>query len=135
MSSSKEVISKLLVAFADAMESMDEREFELLIRGEAKLRLAKAHKVSEKEPIVDTCLDQAVADVAQKLNDAESREVAEAVIAGIDQPQRKKFLISLSQACGVSVVSRDNIGRIEQKLIEHVVGSKLRSQAIKKVSF
>ena len=135
MRTSPQTVAKLLAAFADAMENMDEHEFELLMRGEAKLRLVENEKGSGKKPAKAACFDQSVVEVAQQLNDAESREAAETLIAGINQPQRKKFLISLSRACGVSVGSRDNIGRIEQKLIENVVGSKLRSQAIEKVAF
>ncbi len=135
MRTSTQTIAKLLAAFADAMETMDEHEFELLMRGEAKLRLVENEKGTGKKPAEDLRFDQSVSEVAQQLNDAESRESAEALIASINQPQRKKFLIALSRSCGVSVGSRDNIGRIEQKLIENVVGSKLRSQAIKKVAF
>ena len=117
------------------MESMDDQEFERLIQGRTKLRTVGVREAPRKKPAVEECLDQEIADIAQKLNDADSREAAEALIAEINQPQRRKFLLALSQACGVGVGSKDNIGRIEQKLIEGVVGAKLRSQAIKKVSF
>ncbi len=135
MCESKQTIASLLVAFADAMNSMNDREFDLLIAGKARLRLVENQRESKKKPTEDGCLDQAVADIAQKLNDAESREAAERLIASIDQPRRKHFLLLLSLSCGVNVGSKDSIARIEQKLIENVVGSKLRSQAIKKVAF
>ena len=134
MRESKQTIAKLLVAFAEAMDSMDDREFDLLIQGKANLRLVEKRKAG-KRPIADSCLDQTIAQIAQKLNEVESRESAETLIASINQPRRKSFLILLSRACGVNVGSKDSIARIEQKLIEDIVGSKLRSQAIKKVTF
>ena len=135
MSESKQTIAKLLLAFADAMNSMDEREFDLLIQGKAKLRLVQEKPKQEKNRESDACLDHVVAELAQKLNDVESRESAESLLASINHPRRRNFLILLAQACGVTVGSKDRIARIEQKLIEDVVGSKLRSQAIKKVAF
>ncbi len=135
MSESKQTIAKLLVAFADAMNSMDDREFDLLIQGKAKLRLVEEKPIQEKNREADACLDNVVAELAQKLNEAESRESAESLLASINHPRRRNFLLLLAQACGVTVGSKDRIARIEQKLVEDVVGSKLRSQAIKKVAF
>ena len=134
MSTSAQTIAKILSAFADAMDSMDERQFELLMRGEAKLRIVEEQSGAKKTRSEPMCSDQAVAEVAQKLNEAQSREDAERLIASVTHPRRKSFLISLSKACGVNVTSRDSIARIEQKLIENVVGSRLGSEAIKKLA-
>ena len=140
MSESKQTIANLLVAFADAMNSMDDREFDLLIQGKAKLRLVEEKPKQEKNREADACLDDAclddvVAELARKLNDVESRESAESLLASINHPRKRNFLLLLARACGVTVGSKDRIDRIEQKLVEDVVGSKLRSQAIKKVAF
>jgi hypothetical protein len=134
MNESKQTIAKLLAAFADAMDSMDDHEFELLIQGKVKLRVTQPRR-SEKRIIHDPALDQIIADVARKLNDSESREAAQTVLAAINQPRRKDFLIRLASVCGVNVREKDNISMIEQKLIENVVGSKLRTRAIEKVPF
>ena len=55
MSESKQTIAKLLVAFADALISMDDRQFDLLIQGKAKLRLVEEQK-NGKKPLVDSHL-------------------------------------------------------------------------------
>ena len=135
MSELKLTIAKLLVAFADAMDSMDDREFDLLIQGKAKLRLVEEKPEQEKNREADACLDHEVAELAQKLNEVETRESAESLLASINHPRRRLFLLLLARACGVTVGSKDRIARIEQKLVEDVVGSKLRSQAIRKVAF
>ena len=134
MSESKQTIAKLLVAFADALNSMDDREFALLIQGKARLRLFEERKTAKK-PLADSCLDEAISELVQNLNSARSREDAESLIASIDQPRRRDFLVLLAKACGVSVGSKDSITRIEQMLIENVVGARLRSEAIKNVAF
>ena len=135
MSKSRETIAKLLAAFADALNSMDDREFDMLIHGKAKLRI-----IEERTPALTTSLDnsyleQVVSELAQQLSNAESREAAGDLIASINQPRRKDFLLLLAKACDVNVGPKDSIQRIEQNLIENVVGAKLRSQAIRNVAF
>ena len=66
MRKSKQTIARLLVAFADALDSMDDREFDLLIQGKAKLRLVEEQPEPKKQSVEDTCLDQTVAEIAQK---------------------------------------------------------------------
>ena len=134
MQDTKQTISKLLVAVADALNSMDEREFEMLMRDEGSLRFVSRSR-NGKKVIVDAEVENVVNEVARKLDEADSREIAESLLASINQPRRKSFLILLAKASGVHVESRDNIATIERKLIETTVGSKLRSKAFKEVAF
>jgi hypothetical protein len=135
MRESKQTISKLLFAFADALDSMDDREFDLLIQGKVRLGIVEKPEPKKTLPLNDPRLDGAISEMAQKLSAAESRESAASLLASINQPRRKDFLVLLARSCGVRVESKDNIARIEQKLIENVVGSKLDSEAIRKVAF
>ena len=135
MNETKRTIANLFTAFADSLNSMDDSEFELLASGRGKLRLVEGKQPTKTQPVEDHLLDNAIAEIAKQLNEVQSRKAAEELIAAIDQPRRKDFLVLLARSCGVSVGSRDNIAKIEQKLIENVVGSKLRSEAIKKVAF
>ena len=134
MQESRQTIAKLLAAFADTLNSMDDSEFGLFIEGKAKLRLVEQQK-NRRKPGDDNRLTQAIAELSQKLKEAESRADAESLIASIEYPRRKEFLLGLAGACGVSVGSKDSIAEIERKLIENIVGTKLRSQAIKNVAF
>ena len=135
MSGTKKILTKLLVAFADALDSMDDREFDLLINGKARLRVVEPNRTTRALPLEDSCLDGTISDMAKRLNAAESRESAANLLASIDQPQKKNFLLLLAKSCGVRVESKDSIARIEQRLIENVVGSRLDSEAIKNVAF
>ena len=134
MGEPKQTIAKLFVAFADALNSMDDREFDLLIHGKAKLRLVETQK-NVRKPLDEKNAAEGISALAQKLNDAESREVAESLLASINYPRRRDALLLLAKTCNVSVGSKDSIARIEQKIIEDVVGTKLRAQAIKNVAF
>lgn len=138
MNETKQTISKLLVAVADALNSMDDREFDLLIHGEGSLRFVSALKNgarNRKKPDHDPELKTAVSHVAHSLSLVDSREDAHSLIASINQPKRKDFLVLLAKACGVRIESKDTISRIEHKLIESVVGTRLRSKAFKEVAF
>ena len=135
MSESKQTISSLLSAFADALDSMDDHEFNLLIQGKARLRVVEKRNVKKLPSLDESCLDGAISETAQKLNAVESREDAERLLSSINQPRRREFLLLLAKSFGIRVESRDNISRIERKLIENIVGSRLDSAAIKKVAF
>ena len=146
MDSAKCTTSRLLVAFADALDSMDDNEFDSLVRGKGKLRFVgdgtNAQKPVTVKPLVDPAvelrLQDEVSEIAGKLLDADSREMAENLLASINVPKgkgRRDFLIRLAKACAVHVESKDAIARIEQKLVENTVGAKLRSKAIREVAF
>lgn len=132
MSESRQTVAGLLAAFARALDSMSDREYDLLIQGKATLGIVEERKQRGKRQD-DSLLDEGISDLAQKLHDAESREVAKNLLASIDHPKRREFLIHLAEACKVRVTSKDNIARIEEKLVENVVGSRLRSEAIRNV--
>ena len=134
MDDTKQTISRVLKSFAAALDSMDERQFNLLIHGEGNLRFAEVSR-NGRRPAVAEQLENEVNEVAVKLKEAESREIAERLLASIDHPKRRDFLVLVAEATGVVLGSKDTIKRIEKKLIETVVGSKLRSKAFKEVAF
>jgi hypothetical protein len=134
MCESKQLNAKHLAAFADALDSMDEHDLDLLIQGKATLRLVKIRKLGKK-PIDDSPMDEAVSEMAQNLKNAESREAAESLLASIEHPRRKEFLLLLAKACGVKLRAKDSVVMIKRSLIEDVVGTRLSSKAIQKVAF
>lgn len=135
MGESVKTTSKLLSIVFDVLGSMDDQEIDLLIQGKATLRVVENNRSKKAMPIDDSCLDEAISDIAQKLSAADSRASAENLLASINQPRKKDFLLRLAKSCGVRVESKDSIARIEQKLVENVVGARLDSEAIKKVAF
>ena len=134
MVDSRQTIARLLAAFADALRAMDDNQFDLLIQGKAKLRLVEAQK-SGKKALADFESNEAISELALRLKESDSREAAERLLASITHSRRKDVLLRLAEACGVRIASKDKITRIEQQLIENVVGTKLGSQAIKNLPF
>ena len=135
MRESMQTTSKLFSIIFDTLSSMNDHEIDLLIEGKAVLRVVERNRTKKGKSVNEPPLSEAIYDAAQKLTSAESREAADGVLASINQPRRKDFLIQLAKFCGVRVESKDNITLIEQKLVENVVGARLDSEAIKKVAF
>ncbi len=134
MVESKQIIAKLFIAFGETLNSMDDNQFEQFLAGKAKLRLVTTEK-RVKDPADEPGMAEAIAEFAKRIHGADSRAEAESLIASIKHPRRKDFLIRLSNSCGVSVRPKDTIAMIEHRLVEGVVGDKLRSNAIKSVAF
>ena len=137
MHSTKQTASALLTALADAVDSMDDRQIDLLVRGEGSLRFVSTSRNGKngRKLAVDREIESSANEIARKLSAADSRQAAEDLIASIDQPRRRDFLVLVSKASGVRVDSKDTIAKIEQKLIEGTIGYKLRSKAFKEVVF
>ncbi len=135
MRESMQATSKLLSIVFDALGSMGDQEIELLIQGKATIKVVEKNKARKSTPLDHSCLDEIISDTALKLNAAESREAAANLLASVNQPRKKDFLLHLAKSCGVRVESKDSIARIEQKLVENVVGARLDSEAIRKVAF
>ena len=130
----KQVIDKLLNILGNSLRAMDDRELDLLLQGKGTLRFTPTSPANEQlEP--EPHLWEAAMEIAKQLAGVETREAAREVITSIDRPRRRGFLLLIAQAAGVRVGSRDSIARIEQKLIQSTVGSKLRSRAFREVSF
>lgn len=147
MGESRQAMANLFAAFADALNAMDDLEFDRLVQGKAKLRLVekepvkgrngknggKGGKLLEAPPVTD--LTELVPELAQRFEAAASREEAAAVLATVDRPRRKEVLLLLAKEFSVNATARDNIRGIERRLIENVVGARLAAEAIRTVAF
>ena len=153
MGESRQAMANLFAAFADALNAMDDREFDRLVQGKGKLRLVeedpgkggnegkgkngrnggKGGKLLEAPPVTD--LTESVPELAQRFEAAASREEAAAVLATVDSPRRKEVLLLLAKEFSVNATARDNIRGIERRLIENVVGARLAAEAIRTVAF
>lgn len=149
MSSIKQEAS-LLAVVVDFLNSSDVSELEQLAHGKAELRIIPTDEVESRTDAkasrqktngsarFDMQAQPEIEKIARQLNEADSREEAESLIASIKVAKgkgRKDFLVRLAKACAVYVESKDSIARIERKLIENTVGAKLRSKAFREVAF
>ena len=127
-------IGKLLKAFGDSLHAMDDRELDLLLQGKGMLSFTPAPRTGDR-PETDARVLEAAREAARRLTKVDSREAAREVLASINHPRRREFLLLIAQASSIRVGSRDSVARIEQKLIQAIVGSKLRTRAFKEVAF
>ena len=130
----RQTIGKLFKAIGDSMLSMDDHEFDLMIQGKGALKFAPVSEPAKKR-VVESQVHSDAVEIANKLRDAETREDANIVISSIRHRPKKEFLTHVARAADVYVESRDSIAKIEHKLIEATVGTKLRSRAFKEVPF
>ena len=135
MRESMQTTSKLFSIIFDTLSSMNDDEIDLLIEGKATLRVVERNRTKMAKSVSESLSSESISDIAQKLISADSREAAVNVLASINQPRKKDFLLRLAKSCGVRVESKDSISIVERKLVENLVGARLDSEAIKKVAF
>lgn len=119
----KREVVKVFRAIAAAIEGLTEAELEQLILGNGRLVFTpnKKSKQNGGSDSVDT------SEVWRKLNDCKDRDEARQVLSSV---RSKGVLTNIARRHKIHVTKQDRREDIEKKLIEFVVGRKLRSQAI-----
>ena len=130
----RRTVDRLLDVIADSLRAMNDQELELLLDGKGKLGFISS-SIEGNNLDAELASIHAAKEIAKKLAEVESREAARDLIAGIEHPKRRDFLVRIAQESGVRIGTKDSVARIEQKLIQATIGSKLRSRAFKEVSF
>jgi hypothetical protein len=130
----RRTVDRLFDVIADSLRAMSDQELGLLLDGKGKLGFISAYK-EDNDLDAERASIHAAKEMAEKLAEVESREAARKLIGAIEHPKRRDFLVRIAQEAGVRIGTKDSVARIEQKLIQATVGSKLRSRAFKEVSF
>ena len=123
----KNRLTKLLKIFLGTIEGLDQNQIDQLIAGKAKLSFVGTERA--KETGAGPATDQA--DVLAKLNGCEDRDGARLVLSAITN---REALATLARALKVHVVKHDRREDIESKIIEFVIGGKLRTEAIQSLN-
>jgi len=119
----KSDLARALRILVAAIESMGEDEIDLLLSGKGKLTLS----VAEKSKNIPAEPSVAHAAIMNRLNDCKDREEARQVLSSV---ATKDDLTSLAKAQKLYVTKNDRREEIENKIIEFVIGAKLRTEAI-----
>lgn len=120
-------LTKLLRIFVATIESLDQQQFDLLIAGKARLTLTP-HRRS-KEAGVTPPIDHT--SILERLNDTKDRVEARRILGEIGT---RDELERFARALKVHVVKHDRRDDIEAKVIEFVIGGRLRTEAIKSLN-
>lgn len=119
----KHELAKVLRGIAAAIDSLDQEEVDQFIAGKGRLTFTATDKPKKN---FSTVWDDSGA-VWQKLNDCKDRDEARQVLSSI---ARRDALASFAKMQKIHVTKQDRREDIENKLIEFVIGGKLRTQAI-----
>ena len=124
---SKQKAVKMLRALLGAIEGLDEREFEQLMAGTGKLVFSAQRSDATKSP--PSSDHDAV--VVQRLNECKDRDEARSLLQSVSS---RDALAALARSMRVHVIKQDRREQIESKIIEFVIGGKLRTEAIQSLN-
>ena len=119
----KHTLAKALRAIATALDNLDQEEVEQLISGKGRFTL----NLSDKPKMNNRISSNDTEEVWQKLNECNDRDEARQILSTI---VNRNTLASLAKNLKIHVTKHDKREDIENKLIESVIGGKLRTEAI-----
>ena len=120
----KNIFSKLLRVIATVIENLSDDEIDSLLSGKATLNyqsISISKDDQKKLPEIEN------EDIVNKLNKSKDREEAKVILSEVPN---KDTLTAIAKSLKVHVVKYDRREDIENKLIEFVIGAKLRTEAI-----
>ncbi len=116
----------LLLALADTVGELSQQQYENLMAGKARLVYKETRSKGQPKPIHT---DEKAEEYLQFIVACESREAANDYLAKLKLS--KTILTQIASRVQIHILKSDNRDQITQKIIEAVVGTKLRSDAIK----
>lgn len=119
----KSVLAKVFRTLATTIEGMADEDVELLLTGKGKLTFTPSEK--PRNIHVEPSADHAA--LICRLNECKDRDEARQVLLSV---ATKDALTSLAKAQKLYVAKNDRRENIENKIIEFVIGAKLRTEAI-----
>ena len=120
-------LAKLFRIFAAVIDRLDQRQLDQLLAGEGKLVFNNAEKF--KETSTTRAVDQTA--ILQELSGCQERDEARRTLSAITS---RDALASFARALKLHVVKRDRREDIESKIIEFVIGGRLRTEAIQSLN-
>jgi hypothetical protein len=121
--SQKTALVKILRTLASAIDNLDEEQLDLLIAGKARIAILPTDK--PKGSASTSTLDQT--ELISRLSACSDREQARAILM---EATNKDVLTAFAKTQKIYVAKHDRRDDIENKIIEFIVGAKLRTEAI-----
>jgi len=118
---------RLLRIVAGTMETLDQEQIDQLLAGKAKLCIDPIARQSDKGKVLPPDHIR----ILEELNESKSREEARSTLSAI---ANKDALAAFARTLKVHVVKHDRREDIESKIVEFVIGGKLRSEAIRSLN-
>ncbi len=120
----KNKYSKLLRVIAGLFEELNEKQIDDILSGKGRLVYElRNNTLIEKEPKLINDFE----DILKRLGSCKDRDEAREILSSIPN---KETLIAIAKTQKIHVVKNDRREDIENKLIEFIIGAKLRTEAI-----
>lgn len=132
MTSSRKDIKTILQILTKVLDNISEEQYHKLLIGEGTLVYKESVKKFSNSKRNSQILDDAYyIQLGEKIRSCQNREEAYKAIKNEPTLQNKNGLLKFARVLEVNVTKRDTRERIEDKIVESVVGSKIRFQALK----
>lgn len=128
------IFAKLFRLFSELLDRTPIAELEALIAGRAQLKIVTKPVAGAKKPISTKIEKREInlAEISNRLQSFSSRDEGYKLLE--DENLTKKQLEDLARLLLLPVNKQDNIERLEDKIIEFCIGSRLNSEAIRGTS-
>ncbi len=128
--STKEAALRLLKIIVDEVERMSDSEIEDRIKGKIERRILSPPHASRpsKRPPLST---EEIGQLLNELNHSTSRDQARVILERDERITTKSNLERIARALQVHVNKHDRRAALADKVIEAVIGVRLRSEAIR----
>jgi hypothetical protein len=120
----KNIFSKLFRVIASVIANLSDEEIDNLLSGKATLTY-QTLSISKEEQKTPPKIENN--NIVKELSECEDRKAAKEILSKVPN---KETLTSIAKSLKVHVVKYDRREDIENKLIEFVIGAKLRTEAI-----
>lgn len=120
--------ASILESVVKQLTSLPEKDQEAIVGGKASIRIVVEHLVAKRESGAAQSNSADFSSLIESLSDCQTRESVDEKIT--DAKLSKSSLQSLTRALGLPVNKDDNIARLRERIVESVIGFRLRSRAI-----
>lgn len=125
MTQDRKALLTVVTRILNDLGRVSDDDLALVLKGRAKIRLL-IEKANDKSPPETQQTPEALARLAADIKQSPSREAAEIRVKDMS----KGDLTALARQCDIPLTKRDSVERLREKIVEHMIGHRLRSEAI-----
>ena len=134
-------ISNLMKAIARALNELDELQYQQLLEGKGRIKFVglgeaeKRQRSKQKRADKISLTDSEIQSLATELRKCKTREEALGLLDKDGREILRESLVRLARLLQVYVTKSDRNRTIKDKIVESIVGVRLRTEAIRSLEF
>ena len=137
MTTNKRDLINILEIITKLLDNISEKQFSKLLSGEGRLIYVEEETRKKSKKLKDETVlieDPVYEKLGEKIKLCKTREEAFNIVKNEPLLKTKKNLFKLAEIMQIYANKKDKRERIEEKIVESLVGSKIRSAAIRDLS-